>query len=140
MLLHLELTAFSFIIVVLFQCMCFVSHITLFFLHPNVLSYVLCLFLVFVSPFFFFNFLSPSGDVSFFPDLGVSGCACHPPLEGDGECVKKSPGPWKVSDLDIVVDPMLSSPTSCLQSSDHIHQAPDHSDSLNSESARQDLS
>lgn len=77
--------------------------------------------------------------MSFLPDPGVSGCTRHPPLEGDGECVKKSPGPWKVSDLDIMVDPKLSSPTSSLQSSDHIHQAPDLSGSPNSESARQDL-
>ncbi|XP_075047859.1 apoptosis-stimulating of p53 protein 1 isoform X2 [Mixophyes fleayi] len=40
-------------------------------------------------------------------------------VEADSECVKQSPGPWKVSDLDILVDPMLSSPTSSLQSPDH---------------------
>ncbi|KAM4663080.1 LOW QUALITY PROTEIN: apoptosis-stimulating of p53 protein 1 [Discoglossus pictus] len=43
-------------------------------------------------------------------------------VETDSEGVKKSPGPWKISDLDL----MLSSPTSSLQSSDHsvIYQAP----------------
>ncbi|XP_053553366.1 apoptosis-stimulating of p53 protein 1 isoform X2 [Bombina bombina] len=47
-------------------------------------------------------------------------------VEADSGGLKKSPGPWKISDLDIIVDPMLSSVTSCLQSSDHsvIHQAP----------------
>ncbi|XP_008166416.2 apoptosis-stimulating of p53 protein 1 isoform X2 [Chrysemys picta bellii] len=36
--------------------------------------------------------------------------------ETDYGCVKKSPGTWKISDLDIIVDPILSPPTSSLQS------------------------
>ncbi|XP_018412159.1 PREDICTED: apoptosis-stimulating of p53 protein 1 isoform X2 [Nanorana parkeri] len=63
--------------------------------------------------------------------LAATGTHTRSKSEGDGECVKKSPGPWKVSDLDIMVDPMLSSPNSSLQSSDLIHQAPELSDSLN---------
>uniref|UniRef100_A0A8D2J524 Protein phosphatase 1 regulatory subunit 13B n=1 Tax=Varanus komodoensis TaxID=61221 RepID=A0A8D2J524_VARKO len=41
----------------------------------------------------------------------------------DYGCVKKSPGPWKVSDLDIIVDPILSPPS--LQTAVHniIHSA-----------------
>ncbi|XP_075782593.1 apoptosis-stimulating of p53 protein 1 isoform X8 [Pelodiscus sinensis] len=36
--------------------------------------------------------------------------------ETDYGCVNKSPGTWKISDLDIIVDPILSPPTSSLQS------------------------
>ncbi|XP_077323703.1 apoptosis-stimulating of p53 protein 1 isoform X3 [Lithobates pipiens] len=67
--------------------------------------------------------------------LAATGTHARSKSEGDGECVKKSPGPWKVSDLDIMVDPKLSSPTSSLQSSDHIHQAPDLSGSPNTSDA-----
>lgn len=40
------------------------------------------------------------------------------PIETDWGCVKKSPDTWKVSDLDIIADPILSPPTS-LQSAVH---------------------
>ncbi|XP_075471077.1 apoptosis-stimulating of p53 protein 1 isoform X6 [Ascaphus truei] len=58
-------------------------------------------------------------------------------VETDSGCVKKSPGSWKISDLDIIVDPMLPSPTSSLQPSDPsvIHQAPAISDTLHSNDA-----
>ncbi|XP_063295254.1 apoptosis-stimulating of p53 protein 1 isoform X3 [Pelobates fuscus] len=58
--------------------------------------------------------------------LTASGTHARSKSEADSGCMKKSPGPWKISDLDIIVDPMLSSPTSSLQSSDHsvILQAP----------------
>ncbi|XP_068110418.1 apoptosis-stimulating of p53 protein 1 isoform X2 [Hyperolius riggenbachi] len=62
--------------------------------------------------------------------LTAAGTHARSKSEGDSESVKKSPGPWKVSDLDILVDPVLSSSTSCLQSSDHLHQASGLSDSL----------
>ncbi|KAM3918528.1 apoptosis-stimulating of p53 protein 1 isoform 2-T2 [Leptodactylus fuscus] len=66
--------------------------------------------------------------------LAASGTQPRSKSEGDNEYVKKSPGPWKVSDLDILVDPVRSSSTSCLQSSDHsvFHQAPGLSDTLHS--------
>ncbi|XP_069807124.1 apoptosis-stimulating of p53 protein 1 isoform X2 [Dendropsophus ebraccatus] len=66
--------------------------------------------------------------------LSASGTQPRSKSEGDSEYVKKSPGPWKVSDLDILVDPVRSSSTSCLQSSDHsvFHQAPGLSDTLHS--------
>ncbi|XP_056400951.1 apoptosis-stimulating of p53 protein 1 isoform X3 [Hyla sarda] len=66
--------------------------------------------------------------------LSASGTQPRSKSEGDNEYVKKSPGPWKVSDLDILVDPVRSSSTSCLQSSDHnvFHQAPGLSDTLHS--------
>ncbi|XP_040266806.1 apoptosis-stimulating of p53 protein 1 isoform X3 [Bufo bufo] len=69
--------------------------------------------------------------------LAASGTQPRSKSEGDNEYVKKSPGPWKVSDLDIGVDPVRSSSTSCLQSSDHsvFHQAPGLSDTLNSNDA-----
>ncbi|XP_041430179.1 MGC83480 protein isoform X3 [Xenopus laevis] len=57
---------------------------------------------------------------------------CSAPVTADSGCVRKSPGLWKVSDLDIIVDPVQSDSTSHLQPSDHnvIHQAPALSDSL----------
>ncbi|KAF7252123.1 Apoptosis-stimulating of p53 protein 1 [Varanus komodoensis] len=50
----------------------------------------------------------------------------------DYGCVKKSPGPWKVSDLDIIVDPILSPPS--LQTAVHniIHSASTLSEILHS--------
>ncbi|KAM9294082.1 apoptosis-stimulating of p53 protein 1 [Gastrophryne carolinensis] len=60
--------------------------------------------------------------------LGNTGTHTRSKSEGDNECVKRSPGPWKVSDLDIVADPLLSSPTCSHQTCDHIHQAPGLSD------------
>lgn len=48
----------------------------------------------------------------------VTGSALVRPVETDCGCVKKSPDIWKVSDLDIIVDPILSPPTS-LQSAVH---------------------
>lgn len=48
----------------------------------------------------------------------VTGSALVCPVETDCGCVKKSPDTWKVSDLDIIVDPILSPPTS-LQSAVH---------------------
>ncbi|KAM8921212.1 apoptosis-stimulating of p53 protein 1 isoform 2-T2 [Pelodytes ibericus] len=58
--------------------------------------------------------------------LAASGTHARSKSESDSGSMKKSPGSWKISDLDILVDPMLSSHTSSLQSSDHsvIHQAP----------------
>ncbi|XP_071972023.1 apoptosis-stimulating of p53 protein 1 isoform X3 [Engystomops pustulosus] len=69
--------------------------------------------------------------------LAASGTQPRSKSEGDNEYVKKSPGPWKVSDLDIVVDPVRSSSTSCLQSSDHsvFYQAPGLCDSQHSNDA-----
>ncbi|XP_073494725.1 apoptosis-stimulating of p53 protein 1 isoform X1 [Phyllobates terribilis] len=66
--------------------------------------------------------------------LAATGTQQRSKSEGDSDYVKKSPGPWKVSDLDILVDPVRSSSTSCLQSSDHsvFHQAPGLSDTLHS--------
>lgn len=58
--------------------------------------------------------------------------------ETDGRWLKKSPGTWKVSDLDIIVDPVLSTPTASLQSPDHryTHMASSSlSDTLSCESA-----
>nr|XP_048711310.1 apoptosis-stimulating of p53 protein 1 isoform X2 [Caretta caretta] len=54
--------------------------------------------------------------------------------ETDYGCVKKSPGTWKISDLDIIVDPILSPPTSSLQSAVQsvILLAPTLSDTLHS--------
>ncbi|XP_074852516.1 apoptosis-stimulating of p53 protein 1 isoform X7 [Carettochelys insculpta] len=54
--------------------------------------------------------------------------------ETDYGCVKKSPGTWKISDLDIIVDPILSPPTSSLQSAVQtvICLAPSLSDTLHS--------
>ncbi|XP_058843936.1 apoptosis-stimulating of p53 protein 1 isoform X4 [Acipenser ruthenus] len=53
--------------------------------------------------------------------LTVSGSTSHArsKSETDGRWLKKSPGTWKVSDLDIIVDPVLSTPTASLQSPDH---------------------
>ncbi|XP_041132676.1 apoptosis-stimulating of p53 protein 1-like isoform X4 [Polyodon spathula] len=53
--------------------------------------------------------------------LTVSGSTSHArsKSETDGRCLKKSPGTWKVSDLDIIVDPVLSTPTASLQSPEH---------------------
>ncbi|MGH0176125.1 UNVERIFIED_CONTAM: hypothetical protein FKN15_072273 [Acipenser sinensis] len=53
--------------------------------------------------------------------LTVSGSTSHArsKSETDGRWLKKSPGTWKVSDLDIIVDPVLSTPTPSLQSPDH---------------------
>lgn len=48
----------------------------------------------------------------------LTGSALVCPVETDCGCVKKSPDTWKVSDLDIIVDPILSPPTS-LQSAVH---------------------
>eukprot|EP00079_Xenopus_tropicalis_P038287 XP_017952058.1 PREDICTED: apoptosis-stimulating of p53 protein 1 isoform X3 [Xenopus tropicalis] len=57
---------------------------------------------------------------------------CSAPVTADSGCVRKSPGLWKISDLDIIVDPVQSDSTSHLQPSDHnvIHQAHALSDSL----------
>ncbi|XP_006003391.1 protein phosphatase 1, regulatory subunit 13Bb isoform X2 [Latimeria chalumnae] len=64
--------------------------------------------------------------------LTVASAASHARSKSDpeGGCLKKSPGTWKISDLDIIVDPVLSSPTSSLQSPDHsiIRLAPSVSD------------
>ncbi|XP_053331545.1 apoptosis-stimulating of p53 protein 1 isoform X2 [Spea bombifrons] len=49
----------------------------------------------------------------------------------DSGCAKKSPGAWKISHLDIIADPMLSSPTSPSLRPSHrglIHPAPAGSD------------
>ncbi|XP_034960979.1 apoptosis-stimulating of p53 protein 1 isoform X2 [Zootoca vivipara] len=53
-------------------------------------------------------------------------------VDTDYGCVKKSPGPWKISDLDIIVDPILSPPS--LQSAVHniIHSASTLSEILHS--------
>ncbi|MGH0148996.1 UNVERIFIED_CONTAM: hypothetical protein FKN15_051983 [Acipenser sinensis] len=53
--------------------------------------------------------------------LTVSGSTSHArsKSETNGRWLKKSPGTWKVSDLDIIVDPVLSPPTASLQSPDH---------------------
>ncbi|KAM4690591.1 apoptosis-stimulating of p53 protein 1 isoform 3-T3 [Rhinophrynus dorsalis] len=48
-------------------------------------------------------------------------------VETDSGCVRKSQGPWKISDLDILVDPLRSPLTSSPQPSEHgvILQTPD---------------
>ncbi|XP_043930435.1 apoptosis-stimulating of p53 protein 1 isoform X2 [Protopterus annectens] len=46
--------------------------------------------------------------------LTVANSVGHARSKSDSECVKKSPGTWKISDLDIIVDPVIPSPTSFL--------------------------
>ncbi|XP_072842815.2 apoptosis-stimulating of p53 protein 1 isoform X4 [Pogona vitticeps] len=66
--------------------------------------------------------------------LTITTNATHGRSKSDTDygCVKKSPGPWKISDLDIIVDPILS--PSSLQSAvqNIIHSAPALSEALHS--------
>ncbi|XP_069049214.1 protein phosphatase 1, regulatory subunit 13Bb isoform X3 [Lepisosteus oculatus] len=74
--------------------------------------------------------------------LTVSATATHArsKSETDGRGVRKSAGPWKVSDLDIIVDPVLPSPTAALQSPDlrHGHLASPLPDSVSCDPAAND--
>ncbi|XP_066485537.1 apoptosis-stimulating of p53 protein 1 isoform X3 [Tiliqua scincoides] len=66
--------------------------------------------------------------------LTITTSATHGRSRSDTDygCVRKSPGPWKISDLDIIVDPILSPPS--LQSAVHnvIHSASTLSEILHS--------
>ncbi|XP_053138437.1 apoptosis-stimulating of p53 protein 1 isoform X3 [Hemicordylus capensis] len=66
--------------------------------------------------------------------LSITTSATHGRSKSDTDygCVKKSPGPWKISDLDIIVDPILSPPS--LQTTVHnvIHSASALSEILHS--------
>ncbi|XP_066550111.1 protein phosphatase 1, regulatory subunit 13Bb isoform X14 [Amia ocellicauda] len=66
--------------------------------------------------------------------LTVTATASHARSKSDGRAVRKPPGPWKVSDLDIVVDPVLPSPPAAQQPSDIRlgHLAPPLPDALSS--------
>ncbi|XP_041428064.1 protein phosphatase 1 regulatory subunit 13B L homeolog isoform X3 [Xenopus laevis] len=70
--------------------------------------------------------------------LSLAASATHARSKSaDSGCVRKSPGLWKSSDLDIIVDPVQSYSTAHLQPSDHtvIHQTPALSDTLHSNDA-----
>ncbi|XP_060119100.1 apoptosis-stimulating of p53 protein 1 isoform X4 [Heteronotia binoei] len=64
--------------------------------------------------------------------ITTSGTHGRSKSDTDFGCVKKSPAPWKISDLDIIVDPILSPPS--LQSAAHsiIHSASTLSEILHS--------
>ncbi|XP_042301580.1 apoptosis-stimulating of p53 protein 1 isoform X2 [Sceloporus undulatus] len=70
--------------------------------------------------------------------LTITTSATHGRSKSDTDygCLKKSPAPWKISDLDIIVDPILSPPS--LQSAAHniIHSASTLSEILNYDGKR----